>query len=76
MSMESEPVFVEGLFLDLKPREAWRQMIIDAWRLLRDTFYVENMHAADWDAARLAKHVMWVKRVKSIEIVARAFVVL
>ena len=51
MSMESEPVFVEGLFLDLKPREAWRQMIIDAWRLFRDTFYVENMHAVDWDAA-------------------------
>ena len=26
-------------------------MVIDAWRLFRDTFYVENMHAVDWDAA-------------------------
>ena len=51
MSMQEEPVLVEGLFLDLEPREAWRQMIIDAWRLFRDTFYVENMHAVDWDAA-------------------------
>ncbi len=51
MSMQAEPVFVEGLFLDLEPREAWRQMVIDAWRLFRDTFYVENMHAVDWDAA-------------------------
>ena len=51
MSMQAEPVLVEGLFLDLDPREAWRQMVIDAWRLFRDTFYVENMHAVDWDAA-------------------------
>jgi tricorn protease-like protein/C-terminal processing protease CtpA/Prc len=51
MSMQAEPVLVEGLFLDLEPREAWRQMVIDAWRLFRDTFYVKNMHAVDWDAA-------------------------
>jgi len=51
IGMQGEPVLVEGLFLDLEPREAWRQMIIDAWRLFRDTFYVENMHGVDWDAA-------------------------
>ncbi len=30
------------------PREEWKQMFVDAWRMHRDFFYDKNMHGADW----------------------------
>jgi tricorn protease len=36
--------------LSISPREEWRQIYWDAWRLVRDYFYVRNMHGADWNA--------------------------
>lgn len=30
------------------PREEWRQMLLDAWRLQRDYFYDRNMHGVPW----------------------------
>lgn len=32
----------------IDPREEWRQMLIDAWRLQRDYFYDRNMHGVPW----------------------------
>lgn len=32
------------------PREEWRQMFREAWRLERDYFYDRNMHGVDWPA--------------------------
>lgn len=32
----------------LTPREEWRQMFIDGWRLERDYFYDTQMHGVDW----------------------------
>lgn len=37
-----------NLRLSVDPKAEWRQMFFDAWRLLRDYFYVPNMHGADW----------------------------
>ncbi len=34
------------------PREEWRQMFADAWRLERDYFYDRGMHGVDWPAVR------------------------
>lgn len=34
------------------PREEWRQIFIDAWRLERDFFYDKNMHGVNWNAMR------------------------
>ncbi|MHC5004193.1 MAG: S41 family peptidase [Planctomycetota bacterium] len=34
------------------PREAWRQMFVDSWRLERDYFYDPGTHGVDWDAMR------------------------
>ncbi|MFP5288269.1 MAG: S41 family peptidase, partial [Thermoanaerobaculia bacterium] len=34
----------------LDPREQWRQMFREAWRLERDYFYDRNMHGVDWPA--------------------------
>ncbi|MEZ4730630.1 MAG: S41 family peptidase [Caldilineaceae bacterium] len=32
----------------IDPREEWRQMLLDAWRLQRDYFYDRNMHGVPW----------------------------
>ena len=42
------------LELRIDPRVEWQQMYVDAWRILRDWFYDENMHggAARWQAVR------------------------
>ncbi len=52
------------LDLRIDPRVEWRQMFVDAWRILRDWFYDENMHGGDarWLAVRdrylpLVEHV-------------------
>lgn len=34
----------------LIPREDWKQIYKDAWRMERDYFYDKNMHGVDWDA--------------------------
>jgi tricorn protease len=36
----------------LDPREEWRQMFVESWRLMRDYFYDRNMHGADWTGIR------------------------
>lgn len=36
--------------MSVTPREEWRQMFVEAWRLERDYFYDRNMHGVDWKA--------------------------
>ncbi len=36
----------------MDPREEFRQMFVEAWRLERDYFYDPNMHGLDWPAVR------------------------
>ena len=45
-----EPMDVSGMHTLIDPREEWRNLVRDAWRRLRDFFYVENMHGVDWQA--------------------------
>ena len=40
------------LDVPVDPREEWRQMFIEAWRLERDYFYDRGMHGVDWKAMR------------------------
>lgn len=47
---------------NLDPREEWRQMFIDAWRMHRDYFYDKAMHGVDWKAMR-AKYEPLARRV-------------
>ncbi len=37
-----------NLELKVYPKEEWKQIFVDGWRLLRDWFYDENMHGNDW----------------------------
>ncbi len=38
--------------IQLDPREEWKQMFVDVWRMHRDFFYDKNMHGADWVGTR------------------------
>ncbi len=46
------------------PREQWRQMFVEAWRLERDYFYDPGMHGLDWPKIR-DKYLPLVDRVRS-----------
>lgn len=46
----------------LDPRDEWRQMFTEAWRLERDYFYDRGMHGVDWGAIK-AKYLPLVDRV-------------
>jgi tricorn protease len=43
-------VDLSGWAFSIDPREQWRQMFREAWRLERDYFYDRNMHGVDWPA--------------------------
>ena len=36
----------------VNPREEWRQIFVDAWRIERDYFYDAAMHGVDWNKVR------------------------
>ncbi|MEX2242279.1 MAG: S41 family peptidase [Fimbriimonadaceae bacterium] len=53
-----------GLTLRIDPAQEYKQIFWDAWRHLRDYFYVENMHGNDWDAIG-RKYSPFLSRVRS-----------
>ena len=46
----------------IDPREEWRQMFVDAWRMERDYFYDRNLHNVDYQGL-LERHRPFVERV-------------
>jgi tricorn protease len=51
-SLDKAAVNLSGWTFALDPREEWRQMFDEAWRLERDYFYDPHMHGLDWPAIR------------------------
>jgi tricorn protease len=47
-----KPVPLPRWSLVIDPREEWRQIYRESWRMLRDFFYDPEMHGLDWDAMR------------------------
>lgn len=47
-----KPMSVKDLTARIDPREEWRQIFTDAWRIERDFFYDPTMHGLDWNAVR------------------------
>ena len=39
---------LNGLEMKIDPQKEWNQIYIDAWRIFRDYFYVENMNGVNW----------------------------
>jgi len=43
---------LEGLEMKIDPQKEWNQIYVDAWRIFRDYFYVDNLHGVDWKAMK------------------------
>ncbi|MCX6261572.1 MAG: PDZ domain-containing protein [Bacteroidia bacterium] len=41
-----------GLEMKIDPQKEWNQIYVDAWRIFRDYYYVDNMHGVNWPAMR------------------------
>ena len=57
-----DKVNLDGWTFSINPREEWRQIYVESWRMMRDYFYDEAMHGVDWPAMR-AKYLPLVERV-------------
>lgn len=42
-------ISLNGWKFSINPRDDWRQLFTDAWRMERDYFYDKNMHGVDWN---------------------------
>jgi tricorn protease len=62
VDLDESRVDLSGWSFSLSPREEWRQMFREAWRLERDYFYDRGMNGVDWPAMR-AKYEPLVDRV-------------
>ena len=43
---------LSGMRVETEPRTEWEEMFADAWRIMRDFFYLANMHGVDWARER------------------------
>ncbi len=50
--LDAKPVDLGGLRVLVDPRQEWRQIFDEVWRLERVYFYDPNMHGLDWRAVR------------------------
>lgn len=50
--LDKKNVVLDGWMMAFRPREQWRQMFREAWRLERDYFYDRGMHGVNWQAMR------------------------
>jgi tricorn protease len=62
--LDESKVDLSRFSFSFDPREQWRQMFVEAWRLERDYFYDRGMHGLDWPAVR-ARYEPLVSRVRS-----------
>ncbi|TDJ02264.1 MAG: protease [Caldithrix sp.] len=60
--LDDDKVKLSNWTFSVKPRDEWRQMFLDAWRLERDYFYDRNLHGLDWQEL-LNRHLPLVNRV-------------
>jgi tricorn protease len=50
--LDSKPVDLSGLRMNVDPRAEWRQIFDETWRMEQQYFYDPNMHGLDWKAVR------------------------
>lgn len=43
---------VEEMEMTVNPKEEWKQLFTDSWRMERDFFYDPHMHGVDWNAVK------------------------
>lgn len=47
-----KPLRLSEMQMMVDPKEEWKQIFTDAWRIERDYFYDPNMHGVDWNKVR------------------------
>ncbi len=62
--LDKKKVDLSAFTLPVDPRQEWRQMFNEAWRLERDYFYDRAMHGIDWNGMK-ARYLPLVDRVRS-----------
>ena len=60
--LDDAKVDLSGWTFAVNPKEEWRQMFVESWRLERDYFYDKGMHGVDWPGM-LQKYLPLVDRV-------------
>jgi tricorn protease len=50
--LDDNKVKLDGWAFSIDPREEWRQVYAESWRMLRDYFYDTGMHGVDWKMVR------------------------
>lgn len=50
VNLKEGKIDFSGCKFSIDPREDWKQLYKDAWRMERDYFYDKNMHGVDWEA--------------------------
>ena len=48
--LSESKIDLSGWQFSINPKEDWKQIFTDAWRMERDYFYDKNMHGVDWKA--------------------------
>lgn len=48
----TKKVDLSNMYMTVNPKEEWKQIFTDAWRLERDYFYDKNMHGVNWEAQK------------------------
>lgn len=48
--LNSNKINLSGWRFAITPKEDWKQLFTDAWRMERDYFYDKNMHGVNWNA--------------------------
>jgi tricorn protease len=61
-SLAEKKVDLSRWTFSVDPRQEWREMFIDAWRMERDYFYDRNLHNVDYEGL-LERHKPFVDRV-------------
>lgn len=47
-----KPIRISDMMVVVNPKEEWKQLFTDAWRLQRDFFYDSKMHGVNWNQVK------------------------
>ncbi len=64
MTRKTGWINLDRLSIEVDPRQEWRQMFGETWRLMRDDFWREDMSGVDWEGV-YARYAPLVERVNS-----------